>query len=100
MWTTVKSLGKGRSSPYEGLSDDEARIGDIGEELRAVNKTSRRSNLPDDIPRGYLAVYVGKERKRFVVSTKSLNHQVFKELLKRVLPHSSYYKRTPPFRRI
>lgn len=44
---------------------------------------SKLEDLPDDIPQGYLAVYVGEERKRFVISTKYLNHQLFKALLKR-----------------
>lgn len=76
---TVKSLSKGRSGSYESLSDDAP----IGKELRAGHRTSSRSCLPDDIPEGYLAVYVGTERKRFVISTKYLSHQLFKELLKR-----------------
>lgn len=44
---------------------------------------SRMDALPGDIPQGCLAVYVGQERKRFVISTKYLSHELFKGLLKR-----------------
>lgn len=44
---------------------------------------SRLDSLPGDIPHGSLAVYVGPERRRFVISTKYLNHQLFKALLKK-----------------
>jgi hypothetical protein len=50
--------------------------------LKSFGKKSGNC-LPDDIPHGYLAVYVGNERKRFVISTSYLNHEIFKELLKR-----------------
>ncbi|BBN13631.1 SAUR family protein [Marchantia polymorpha subsp. ruderalis] len=39
--------------------------------------------VPRDIPQGCMAVYVGRERKRFVISTHYLNHHLFKALLKR-----------------
>lgn len=36
---------------------------------------------PEDVPEGYLAVYVGEERRRFVICTQWLNHRLFKALL-------------------
>ncbi|XP_073394169.1 protein SMALL AUXIN UP-REGULATED RNA 12 [Physcomitrium patens] len=38
---------------------------------------------PSDVPQGFLAVYVGSERQRFVISAASLKHQKFKELLEK-----------------
>lgn len=77
---TVKSFGK-RSGSYESLTGDTRNA----KELRMGHRTGSRSklNLPDDIPQGYLAVYVGTERKRFVINTEYLSHQLFKELLKK-----------------
>ncbi|KAL2623388.1 hypothetical protein R1flu_003593 [Riccia fluitans] len=34
-------------------------------------------------PRGCIAVYVGTEKKRFIISTHYLNHRLFRDLLKR-----------------
>lgn len=71
---TVRSFGK-RSSSYECLAESDVPPPKI--------KSGGRSRLPDDIPQGYLAVYVGSERKRFVISTQYLSHQLFKALLKK-----------------
>uniref|UniRef100_A0A5B6Z1P6 Auxin-induced protein 15A n=1 Tax=Davidia involucrata TaxID=16924 RepID=A0A5B6Z1P6_DAVIN len=39
---------------------------------------------PFDVPRGYLAVYVGPELRRFIIPTSYLSHPVFKVLLEKV----------------
>ncbi|GKD54476.1 auxin-induced protein 15A-like protein [Tanacetum coccineum] len=41
-------------------------------------------------PRGFLAVYVGDERKRFVVPTSSLSHPLFKILLAKASEEFGY----------
>nr|GEY71063.1 auxin-responsive protein SAUR15-like [Tanacetum cinerariifolium] len=41
-------------------------------------------------PRGFLAVYVGDERKRFVVLTSSLSHPLFKILLAKASEEFGY----------
>ncbi|KAH7574514.1 hypothetical protein JRO89_XS03G0305900 [Xanthoceras sorbifolium] len=36
---------------------------------------------PPDVPKGYLAVYVGPELRRFIIPTSYLSHSLFKVLL-------------------
>jgi SAUR family protein len=38
---------------------------------------------PSDVPEGYLAVYVGRERRRFIIPTSYLSRPVFRTLLDR-----------------
>lgn len=38
---------------------------------------------PPDVPKGYLAVYVGPELRRFIIPTSYLSHSVFKVLLEK-----------------
>ncbi|KAL2939263.1 Indole-3-acetic acid-induced protein ARG7 [Bienertia sinuspersici] len=38
---------------------------------------------PPDVPRGYLAVYVGSELRRFIIPTAYLSHHLFKVLLEK-----------------
>lgn len=45
------------------------------------NLKRKSYNCPEDVPAGYLAVYVGKELKRFIIPTAYLNYPVFKALL-------------------
>ncbi|KAL2612412.1 hypothetical protein R1flu_024104 [Riccia fluitans] len=41
-------------------------------------------HLPTSVvPKGSLSVYVGAERKRFIISTKYINHPLFEVLLKK-----------------
>ncbi|KAL2622882.1 hypothetical protein R1flu_003087 [Riccia fluitans] len=47
------------------------------------SKSSRLGRIPEDIPRRCLAVYVGQERRRYIISINFLSHSLFKELLRR-----------------
>ncbi|KAF5726111.1 hypothetical protein HS088_TW23G00852 [Tripterygium wilfordii] len=38
---------------------------------------------PPDVPKGYLAVYVGPELRRFIIPTRYLSHSLFKVLLEK-----------------
>ncbi|KAJ8435534.1 hypothetical protein Cgig2_014453 [Carnegiea gigantea] len=38
---------------------------------------------PHDVPRGYLAIYVGQEYRRFIIPTSYLSHHLFKVLLEK-----------------
>lgn len=40
--------------------------------------------MPSDVPRGYLAVYVGSELRRFIIPTSYLSDPLFKVLLEKV----------------
>ncbi|KAL3623564.1 hypothetical protein CASFOL_032380 [Castilleja foliolosa] len=40
--------------------------------------------MPNDVPRGYLAVYVGPELRRFIIPTSYLSDPLFKVLLEKV----------------
>lgn len=44
---------------------------------------SNNSKQPTTTPRGYLAMYVGEERRRFLVKTELLNHPLFSILLEK-----------------
>ncbi|KAK8477174.1 hypothetical protein V6N13_057969 [Hibiscus sabdariffa] len=45
---------------------------------------------PPDVPKGYLAVYVGLELRRFIIPTSYLSHPVFKVLLEKAEEEFGY----------
>lgn len=45
---------------------------------------------PPDVPKGYLAVYVGPELRRFIIPTSYLTHPVFKILLEKAEEEFGY----------
>ncbi|KAF4396888.1 hypothetical protein F8388_004856 [Cannabis sativa] len=47
----------------------------------------------DEIPTGFLAVYVGEERQRFVVPTTFLSHPLFKMLLEKAYEEFGFQQR-------
>lgn len=47
-------------------------------------------DMPNDVPRGYLAVYVGKELRRFIIPASYLSDPLFKVLLEKVEEEFGY----------
>lgn len=47
------------------------------------NLKRKSYNCPEDVPAGYLAVYVGKELKRFIIPTAYLNYPVLRPCWRR-----------------
>ncbi|CAI9786775.1 unnamed protein product [Fraxinus pennsylvanica] len=48
----------------------------------SISSSSSSSSTTDQVPKGYLAVCVGKELKRFVIPMEYLGHQAFGVLLR------------------
>ena len=50
---------------------------------RSLSNASQASSLVEDVPKGYLAVYVGEqsEMRRFVIPVSYLNQPSFRDLL-------------------
>lgn len=46
-------------------------------------ETCQSPEPPPDVPKGYLAVYVGPELRRFIIPTNFLSHSLFKVLLEK-----------------
>ncbi|XP_054777205.1 auxin-induced protein X10A-like [Prosopis cineraria] len=57
----------------------------MGFRLRGIRRasiaTKMASSKSGEVPKGYLAVYVGEEMKRFVIPISYLNQPLFQELL-------------------
>ncbi|GLJ10577.1 hypothetical protein SUGI_0131010 [Cryptomeria japonica] len=51
--------------------------------INGGSQGSSRKGSPTYVPEGYLAVYVGKELKRFIIPMTYLNYPVFRELLEK-----------------
>lgn len=47
-------------------------------------------SAPNDVSEGFLAVYVGQERRRFVIDAKNLNNSVFRDLLNKSAEEYGY----------
>ncbi|KAL2329043.1 hypothetical protein Fmac_022470 [Flemingia macrophylla] len=48
---------------------------------RASFKTGQAASKSVEVPKGYLAVYVGEKMKRFVIPVSYLNQSAFRDLL-------------------
>ncbi|KAK2431823.1 auxin-induced protein 15A [Trifolium repens] len=53
----------------------------MGFRLPSIIKSKTSISKGADVPKGYLAVYVGEKMKRFVIPVSCLNQTSFQELL-------------------
>ncbi|CAL5212571.1 unnamed protein product [Lathyrus oleraceus] len=53
----------------------------MGFRLSSIIRRASSSSKTVDVPKGYLAVYVGEKMKRFLIPITYLNHASFQELL-------------------
>uniref|UniRef100_A0A5B6YIG3 Auxin-induced protein 15A-like n=1 Tax=Davidia involucrata TaxID=16924 RepID=A0A5B6YIG3_DAVIN len=49
----------------------------------SFGKNNDNNGLPEDVPKGHFAVYVGENRSRFIVPISWLGHPEFQSLLQR-----------------
>lgn len=58
---------------------------------RRTSFTSLAASKVVEVPKGYVAVYVGEKMKRFTIPIAFLNQPLFQELLKQAEDEFSYY---------
>ncbi|QCD87545.1 SAUR family protein [Vigna unguiculata] len=63
------------------------RLHGIRKALFAANQASSKAG---DVPKGYLAVYVGEKMKRFVIPVSYLNQPQFQDLLSQTAEEFGY----------
>jgi len=81
----VRGLGSSQSKGkhhYRSLSADSQTW------PKCLNRKGSRRSRDDEIPEGSLAVYVGEERRKFVIPTVYLSHPIFLMLLDKA--HEEY----------
>lgn len=63
------------------------RLTGIKKALLAANRASSKAV---DVPKGYLAVYVGEKQKRYVIPISFLNHPFFQDSLNQAAEEFGY----------
>ncbi|CAH8392896.1 unnamed protein product [Eruca vesicaria subsp. sativa] len=89
-WQTVTIGPKSDVPPLAAGKEAAAMISPvINKRLFAVKncdsdeESCQSPEPPADVPKGYLAVYVGPELRRFIIPTSYLSHSLFKVLLEK-----------------
>jgi|UniRef100_A0A2N9GWA0 SAUR family protein len=89
-WQSVTIGSRATSPPPEGSDQNHGGISPaINKRLTNVmycdsdEDTCHSPEPPADVPKGYLAVYVGPELRRFIIPTTYLSHSLFKVLLEK-----------------
>jgi len=62
----------------------------MGFRLPSIIRSRASSSKGLDVPKGYLAVYVGEKMKRFVIPISYLNQSSFQELLNQSVEQFEY----------
>lgn len=90
-WQNVTLSSKGNNGPPSNESTHAGISPAISKRLKGCNvyvdsdeETCQSPEPPHDVPRGYLAVYVGPELRRFIIPTSYLSDPLFKVLLEKV----------------
>lgn len=93
-WQTV-TLGSRPNAPQ--LEENQGGVsGPVNKRLTNVmccdsdEESCHSPEPPPDVPKGYLAVYVGPELRRFIIPTSYLSHPVFKILLEKAEEEFGY----------
>ncbi|KAF2304153.1 hypothetical protein GH714_028107 [Hevea brasiliensis] len=74
--------GGSKSNTHGGISPAiNKRLTNIKNCCDSDDESCHSPGLPPDVPKGYLAVYVGQELRRFIIPTSCLSHFLFKALL-------------------
>lgn len=75
---------RSNSTSYGGISPAiNKRIAEIKNCCDSDEESCHSPDPPPDVPKGYLAVYVGPELRRFIIPTSYLSHSLFKVLLEK-----------------
>ncbi|KAF2304148.1 hypothetical protein GH714_028063 [Hevea brasiliensis] len=78
----LKATTPQQSNTHGGISPAiNKRLTNIKNCCDSDDESCHSPGLPPDVPKGYLAVYVGQELRRFIIPTSCLSHFLFKALL-------------------
>ncbi|XP_057806597.1 uncharacterized protein LOC131021429 [Salvia miltiorrhiza] len=74
-----------RRGAYGGISPEISwRLRNSNVPCDSDEESCQSLEMPSDVPKGYLAVYVGPELRRFIIPTSYLGDPLFKVLLEKV----------------
>ncbi|KAG2397969.1 hypothetical protein LR48_Vigan08g181200 [Vigna angularis] len=63
----------------------------MGFDLLGVRRARQEVSKGTEVPKGYLAVYVGEKKKRFVIPIGCLNQPSFQDLLSKAVEEYGYH---------
>ncbi|KAM6571280.1 hypothetical protein CsatA_015360 [Cannabis sativa] len=91
----VKIMGRSGGGEKEGSSSSSSSSSpfSLSSEYHECLLREFEEEEEDEIPTGFLAVYVGEERQRFVVPTTFLSHPLFKMLLEKAYEEFGFQQR-------
>ena len=85
-WRRLANSSKASSTSNNNSSNSNSSSSSSSKSMKFLKRTlslSEREGTPSNVvPKGYLAVCVGEELKRFIIPTEYLGHQAFEVLLR------------------